>query len=67
MMETTFPRLTHAGLAGLNDASCMLNRMLSSLMGLPNPAWVSLGNVVSIMDFDGHIIVLSSCDSCEFD
>ena len=34
---------------GLNDASCMLNRMLSSLMGLPNPAWVSLGNVVSHM------------------
>jgi len=27
----------------------LLNRMLSSLMGLPNPAWVSLGNVVSHM------------------
>jgi hypothetical protein len=34
---------------GLNDASCMLGGMLSSLVGLPNPAWEILANVVSHM------------------
>ena len=32
---------------GLNDVSCILGSMLSSLVGLPNPAWLCLGNVVS--------------------
>ena len=40
----TYPRWIGQG---LNEASCMLGSMLSSLMGLPNPAWVSLANVVS--------------------
>ena len=31
---------------GLNVASCMLGIMLSSLMGLPNPAWVSLSQML---------------------
>ena len=35
---------------GLNDASCTLGSVLSSLVGLPNPAWVSLANVVYHMD-----------------
>ena len=35
---------------GLNDVSCILGSVLSSLMGLPYPAWLFLGNVVSHMD-----------------
>ena len=34
---------------GLNDVSCILGSMWSSLMGLPYPAWLFLGNVVSHM------------------
>ncbi len=34
---------------GLNDASCILCGMISSFVGLPNPAWVILANVVSHM------------------
>ncbi len=52
-ISETYPRRIGQG---LNDASCMLNRMLSSLIGLPNPAWVSLGNVVS------HMGTCTSCD-----
>jgi hypothetical protein len=51
----------------LNDESCMLIIMLSSLLGLPNPAWVSLGNVVHHMGHtrfsilcSGDIVMLSS-------
>ena len=33
----------------LNDVSCILDSMLSSLMGLPNRAWVAGANVVSHM------------------
>jgi hypothetical protein len=45
-ISETYPRRIGQG---LNYASCILISMLSSLMGLPNPAWVSLGNVVSHM------------------
>ncbi len=48
-ISETYPRRIGQG---LNDASCILSSMLSSLMGLPNPAWVSLGNVVSHMARD---------------
>ncbi len=37
------------------DVSCILGSMLYSLMGLPNPAWVSLGNVVS------HVVADAGC------
>jgi hypothetical protein len=33
---------------GLNDASCMLIIMLSSLLGLPTPAWVSLEDAIFV-------------------
>ena len=46
-ISETYPRRIGQG---LNDASCILGSMLSSLMGLSNPAWVSLGNVVSHME-----------------
>ena len=36
---------------GLHDASCVLGSMLSSLMGLTNPAWVFLGSVRPKDDF----------------
>ena len=36
--ETTFPKPRRIG-QGLNDVSCILGSMSSSLMGLPNPAW----------------------------
>ena len=45
-ISETYPRRIGQG---LNDASGILGSMLSSLMGLSNPAWVSLGNVVSHM------------------
>jgi hypothetical protein len=45
-ISETYPRRIGQG---LNDESCILSSMLSSFMGLPNPAWVSLGNVVSHM------------------
>ncbi len=45
-ISETYPRRIWQG---LDYASCILRSMLSSLMGLPNPAWVSLGNVVSHM------------------
>ena len=48
-ISETYPRRIGKG---LNDASCMLISMLSSLMVLTNPAWVSLGDVVSHMDDD---------------
>ena len=56
MCETTSPRNTHAGLIGQgrNDDSCMLGSMLFSLVDLPNPAWVFLGNVVSHMGTHTH-------------
>ncbi len=38
----TYPRMIGQG---LNEAACILGSMLSSLMGLPNQAWVSLANV----------------------
>ena len=40
-ISETYPRRIGQG---LNDASCILGSMLSSLVGLSNPAWVSLGN-----------------------
>ncbi len=46
-ISETYPRRIGQG---LKDVTCILGRMLSSLMGLPNPAWVSLGYVVSHMD-----------------
>ena len=46
-ISETYPRRNWEG---LNDASCILGSMLSSSAGLSNPAWVSLGNVVSHMD-----------------
>jgi hypothetical protein len=45
-ISATYPRRIGQG---LNAESGMLSRMPSSLMGLPNPAWVSRGNVVSHM------------------
>ncbi len=45
-ISATYPRRIGQG---LNAESCILSSMLSSLMGLPNPAWVSRGNVVSHM------------------
>ncbi len=44
----TYPRMIGQG---LNEAACMLGSMLSSLMGLPNQAWVSLANAVSHMAY----------------
>ena len=52
-ISETYPRRIGQG---LNDASCMLSSMRSSLMGLPNQAWVSLENVVS------HIVTKTSSD-----
>jgi hypothetical protein len=49
-ISETYPRIGQ----GLNDAPCVLRSMLSSLMRLPNPAWVSLGNVVSHLDDASH-------------
>ena len=40
---------------GLNDVSCILGSMSSSLVGLLNPAWVCLGNFVSHMADCTHI------------
>ena len=45
-ISATYPRRIWQG---LNAESCILCCMLSSLMGLPNPAWASRGNVVSYM------------------
>jgi hypothetical protein len=65
-ISETYPRRIGQG---LNDASCMLNRMLSSLMGLPNPAWVSLGNVVSHMgELElGRLTIIRLSSSCDLD
>ena len=51
MWETTFPRNSHAGLGKdlTTFHAYILGGMLSSLKGLPNPAWLFLGNVVSHM------------------
>jgi len=45
-ISETYPRRIGQG---LYDKPCILGSMLSSLIGLPNPAWVSLGNIVSHM------------------
>jgi len=50
MMETTFPRLTHAGLGKPINEDNMRLSMHDASLSPANPAWVSLGNVVSIMD-----------------
>ena len=63
MWETTFPRLTHTGLdQDLPTRHCILGSMVSSLTGLSNPAWVSLGNVVSLMaKLPGQLVALRAC------
>ena len=40
---------------GLKDVLCILGSMLPSLMGLPNPAWRFLGNVVSHIDCQASV------------
>ena len=52
-ISETYPRRIWQG---PNEASCMLGSMLSSWMGLPNPAWVSLGNVVSHLGYERYSI-----------
>jgi len=49
MWETTFQRLTHAGLGKpINEDNILMSMHDASLSPFPiNPAWVSLGNVVS--------------------
>ena len=62
MWETTLAPATNAGLGKpINDVSCILDSVLSSLMGLPNPAWVAGTNVVSHMGLVVAVLKGSGC------
>ena len=50
-ISETYPRRIGQG---LNETTCILGSMVSSLTSLSNPTWVSLGNFVSHMAREMH-------------